>query len=238
MADVDRDLLAATGRRRPRVAIVPTASWPDGEDVFRRWIEQGTAHFEALGAEVEAVELAGREGADDPAIAQAIGEADLVYLSGGKPGHLLDALEGTLAGEAIAAVHARGGTIAGCSAGAMVLVARQPRVGGRRFFRLPVGWRDALGLVEDAAVLPHYDAFPEPLAVAVVLAAPAGTVVLGIDEDTAMIGHGGTWQVRGRGRVTVWRGRHRTRHRAGDVFQLGEPAASLEELDAVGVEDG
>ena len=37
MADVDAALLAATGQTRPRVVILPTASWPDGEDVFRRW---------------------------------------------------------------------------------------------------------------------------------------------------------------------------------------------------------
>ena len=34
MAAVDAELLAASGRSRPRVAILPTASWPDGEAVF------------------------------------------------------------------------------------------------------------------------------------------------------------------------------------------------------------
>jgi cyanophycinase len=231
MLEVDRDLLAATGRGRPRVAIVPTASWPDGEATFRGWIEQGTAHFGALGAEVEPVELRGRDDAADPAWAQAIGEADLVYLSGGKPDHLLEALADTPAGDALRGVHARGGVIAGCSAGAMVLAARQPRLGGRRFFRFPIGWRDALGLVPGVAVLPHYDAFPEVLAAAVALATPRGTTVLGIDEDTAAVGIGGAWQVRGRGRVTVWRGRARTRHRDGEVFRIGEPELDGAELD-------
>jgi cyanophycinase len=226
MEDVDRHLVAATGRARPRVAIVPTASWPDGEETFRRWIEQGRAHFAALGAEVEGVELRTREDALDGACAQAIGEADLVYLSGGKPGHLLDVLAGTPAADALQSVHDRGGIIVGCSAGAMVLAARQPRVGGRRFFRFPTGWQDALGFVERAAVLPHYDAFPEPLAAAVVLAAPRGTVVLGIDEETAAIGRDGAWEVHGRGRVTVWRGRARTRHRQGEAFRIGEELPS------------
>ncbi len=229
MDQVDRDLLAATGRSRPRVAVVPTASWPDGEETFRRWIEQGCAHFTALGAEVEGVEMRTREDAFDGACAQAIGEADLVYLSGGKPAHLLDVLQGTPAGAALRSVHDRHGILAGCSAGAMVLAARQPRVGGRRFFRFPTGWQDALGFVEDAAVLPHYDAFPEVLAAAVVLAAPRGTVILGIDEETAVIGRDGTWQVQGRGRATIWRGRDRTRHRAGDTFRLADPRPSDED---------
>lgn len=231
MDEIDRDLLAATGRTRPRVAIVPTASWPDGEETFQRWLEQGRTHFSALDAEVEGVELRTREDASDAACAQAIGEADLVYLSGGKPDHLLTALEGTPAGAALHAVHGRGGILVGCSAGAMVLAARQPRVGGRRFFRFPTGWRDALGFVELAAVLPHYDAFPEVLAAAVVLAAPRGTVVLGIDEETAAIGRDGAWQVRGSGRVTVWRGSDRTRHRAGESFRLADGMVA-DEADA------
>ncbi len=160
MEATDRELLVALGRARPRVAIVPTASWPDGEAAFRRWLERGILHFEGLGAEAEGVAIRVRDDAFDDACAQAIGEADLVYLSGGKPEHLLDTLAGTPAGAAIRAVHARGGTIAGCSAGAMVLAAHTPRVGGRRFLRFPLGWRDALALVPSSAVLPHYDAFP------------------------------------------------------------------------------
>jgi len=230
MEEVDRDLLAATGRARPRVAIVPTASWPDGNASFLRWIEQGRAHFSALGAEVEGVELRTRLDAFDDACAQAIGEADLVYLSGGKPDHLLGALDGTPAEAALRAVHLRGGIVAGCSAGAMVLAARLPRLRGRRFLRIPIGWRDALCLVEGAAVLPHYDAVPEPLAVVFALASPRGTAVLGIDGETAAVGRDGTWLVRGRGRVTVWRGRARTRHRAGESFRLdGDPEGTPSE---------
>ena len=44
--------------------------------------------------------------------------------------------------------------------------------------------------------------------------------MLGLDEGTAAVGRDGGWQVRGRGRVTVWRGRHRERFRDGDAFRL------------------
>lgn len=224
MQAIDRDLLRAAGRARPRVAVVPTASWPDGDETFRRWIDEGIAHFGALGAEVEGVELRTRSDALDGACAQAIGEADLVYLSGGKPDHLLDVLEGTPACDAIRAVLGRGGVVAGCSAGAMVLASRQARVRGRGL-RFPLGWRPALGLVPESVVLPHYDALPEVLAAAAVLVAPRGTAVLGIDEETALVGRDGSWQVRGRGRVTVWHGARRQRHREGEAFRLeGAPA--------------
>jgi cyanophycinase len=217
MADLDAELLAATGRSRPRVAILPTASYPDGEDVFTRWAAMGVAHFGSLGAEVEPVLVRDREGADDPAAAQAIGEADLVYLSGGKPTYLLDTLAGSAAGRAIVAAHERGAVLAGCSAGAMVLAgnAFDFRV---RLMPWPLRWRPGLGFVPGVSVMPHYDAWPEPLCVLVALQAPRGSVVFGIDEETAVVGRDGLWQVHGRSRVTVWRGRHRDRYRAGEMF--------------------
>ena len=69
------------------------------------------------------------------------------------------------------------------------------------------------------SVVPHYDAWPEPMSALVALQAPRGSVVLGIDEETAVIGRDGAWQVHGAARVTVWRGRRRERHRAGEVFR-------------------
>ncbi|MGH2513274.1 MAG: Type 1 glutamine amidotransferase-like domain-containing protein [Candidatus Limnocylindrales bacterium] len=218
MAAIDAELLATSGRRRPRVAILPTASWPDGEAVFQRWAALGLEHFENLGAEVEVVNVRERPDADDAGYAQAVGEADLVYLSGGKPGHLLATLRGSAVWAAALAAHERGCVLAGCSAGAMVLCAQQARF---RFPpQLPLGFEPGLGVVAGAAVLPHYDRFPETLAAARVARAPGDTVVLGIDENTAAIGRDGAWQVRGTGRVTLWRGLHRERHGSGDTFRF------------------
>ncbi len=223
MAEFDRGLLVATGLTRPRVVILPTASAPDGESTFRTWAEMGVEHFTALGAEVEPVLVRDVAEGHDGAALQAIGEADLVYVSGGHPDHLLRVLRDSPLGPALGAAHARGAVVAGCSAGAMVLVGRTmdfrvlPRL--RLPLPFPIRWPNGLSLVEGIAVLPHYDAWPEPLSALVALQAPKGSVVLGIDEDTAVVGRNGAWQVHGVGRVTVWHGRHRERFRKGEAFR-------------------
>jgi cyanophycinase len=219
MNQVDAGLLAMTGRSRPRVAIVPTASFPDGLDVFERWAAMGVDHFGRLGAEVEPVMIRDRADADDDGHVQALGEADLIYLSGGKPGYLSSVLEGSAAGWELIAAHARGAVLAGCSAGAMALTDQHFDFRRRRL-AWPLRWRPGLGIVPGASVVPHYDAWPEALSALLVLQAPRGTAILGIDEETAAVGRDGSWQVHGRARVTVWRGRRRERFRSGDVFRL------------------
>ena len=219
MSEIDAGLLAATGRRRPRVALLPTASWPDGDEVFRRWASLGVEHFTALGAEVEPVLVRDRLDADDPAHVQAIDEADLVYLSGGKPGHLTETLASSPVGAALVAAHERGAILAGCSAGAMTLAGRHWDLRGRRLL-WPLRWRSGLGIVPGATIIPHYDAFPEAMSALLVFQAPRGLPVIGIDEETAAVGRDGAWQVQGRGRVTVWHGRSRERFRRGEVFRL------------------
>ena len=219
MADLDARLLRSTGRARPRVAVVPTASFPDGEDVFQRWAAMGVEHFSGLGAEVEPVLVRSRVDADDPGAAQAVGEADLVYLSGGKPGYLLSTLAGSAVGQALDGVHRRGGILAGCSAGAIVMA-------GHTFdFRVrlapwPLRWQPGLALAPVVTVVPHYDAWPEPFSALIALQAPRGGAVLGIDAETGAVGRDGAWQVHGRGRVTVWRGRRRERFRDGETFRI------------------
>ncbi len=223
MAEFDRGLLAATGRARPRVVILPTASANDGEAVFQAWADRGVEHFSGLGAEVEPVLVRTVEEARDPAALQALGEADLVYLSGGDPRHLLRVLCESPMGDALANAHARGAVLVGCSAGAMALAGRS--MAFRSLPRLPfpipfpMRWQPALGLADGIVVLPHYDAVPEAFSACIALQVPRGSVAFGIDEHTAVVGRDGAWQVHGSGRVTVWRGRRRERFRRGEAFR-------------------
>jgi cyanophycinase len=220
---VDRLLLDALAARPARVLILPTASAPDGELVFQRWGRMGRDHFRALGAEVEVLEVRDRAGAEDPAMVALAEAADLVYLSGGKPDFLYDTLVDSPLLAACRAAWQRGAALAGCSAGAMVLAAERMSFGAR--VPVPSRWKPGLGFVPGTAVAPHYDRWPETMTAPLVLVAPAGTLVLGIDEETALVGIDGRWTVHGPGRVTVWSGSHRSRHTDGERIDLGQTAA-------------
>jgi cyanophycinase len=208
IAAVDKMLLERVGAT-PRVAVLPTASAPDGPVVSERWAQMGVEHFSQLGATVEPVMLLTRADAGNTKIIDQIASANFVYLSGGKPRYLLETLRGTAAWQAILNVLASGGMVAGCSAGAMAL--------GGEVFDFPQLWRTlpALGLVPGIAVIPHFDEIPAMMVNAINLRRRKVTVI-GIDGSTALVKSNTGWMVLGRGGITVFRGKHKTRYLAGE----------------------
>ena len=80
----------------------------------------------------------------------------------------------------------------------------------------PSAGYEALGAAAGVAIVPHYDARPEPLMAVLAIRAPRDMLMVGIDRDAAMVGRDGLWEVYGTARVTVWRGRRRERHRSGE----------------------
>ena len=82
-------------------------------------------------------------------------------------------------------------------------------------------WVDGLSMLPRAFVMPHFDALEmyEPgLRDRFIGSAPAGSTPVGIDEDTALLGDGETWTVRGAG--AVWVGHDLVPYRDGDRFEL------------------
>ncbi len=206
MAEVDRAILADIGSRHVRVAIVPTAAGL--EDTPRSWIEMGTAHFASLGAEATGIMVLNRRDAEDPRHSAAIEDADWIYFSGGKPGHLIETLSGTAFWSAVLARHRAGAVLAGASAGAMMLGSRTfyfPDGVGAAGVPRRVAVRDALGLLPGILVAPHFDAFPVERWRAWANSWPEGHRMLGIDEDTAIVERADGWIVGGRGRAMVFR---------------------------------
>jgi cyanophycinase-like exopeptidase len=220
MADVERGLLAD---RPPRYVQIPTAAAHEGAATLERWIALGREQAERLGVEAVPVVVHNRAEADDPDLAAQIDGAGLIYLSGGSPTLLAKALRGTAVWTAIEAAWRAGAALAGCSAGAMALTAWVPSL--RRPGQDP---EQGLGVVPHLRVIPHFDRFERrmpDLAGRYLARAPEGTMVVGVDEETALVWDGDTWTVAGQRSVWVLRREGRTPHAAGEVLDLPPPAA-------------
>ena len=200
---MDAAILEATGVRRPRVSVVPTAAAAQNPAMAA---SNGVSYFSSLGADASAAMALGPADAADPGLIAPLAQADVVYLTGGDPAHLLRTLRGSLLLSALRDALARGAVVAGSSAGAMVL-------GSRMRYR---GWIDALGVVGRVTVLPHHErADPEAVAAELAEEAPPEQVVLGIDAMTACFGAGDAWRVLGPGSVTVYKDGAWRRYAAG-----------------------
>lgn len=218
MEAVDASLLAG---RAPRAVFLPTASAPEGPDRVDYWLRLGTEHYGRLGVEPVPLAVLDRRDADDPGHAAAVAGAGLVYLSGGNPGYLADTLRGTAVLAAVLDAWRAGAALAGCSAGACALtaVAGDTRTGATR---------PGLAVVPELVVIPHFDRIEgwRPGIVDTSLAALApGQILVGIDEETALITGEGGWRVDGRRKVWIVEGDGRRRpHPAGAVLTLPAPA--------------
>lgn len=215
---IDAVLLAG---RPPRVVFLPTASALEGPERVDYWIALGVEHYGRLGAQPVPLAVLDRGDADDPAKAAVVAGAGLVYLSGGNPGYLADTLRGTAVLEAILAAWQAGAALAGCSAGACALTALADDT------RAEVT-RPGLAVVPDLVVLPHFDKIegwrPGVVDRRVSALAP-GQVLIGIDEETALMSADEGWRVEGRQKVWIIDpdGR-RTGHEAGTALALPGPA--------------
>ena len=132
-------------------------------------------------------------------LADTVRGAGLIYLSGGHPGFLADVLRGSLLWETIVSEWQNGASLAGCSAGAMAMTSWIPSL--RHPFE---GGVEGLGLLPHLRVIPHFDAFYQrmPSIVDRFLHGKDSRVqLIGIDEETAIVGGPDSWEVTGVGGV-------------------------------------
>lgn len=217
MHDIESWLLEDRPRRYVQLA---TAAAPEGDKVLSTWHHLGAAAAERVGAEQVIVDVRDRASADDPALAALVAGAGLIYLSGGNPTFLAKTLRGSSVWAAIESEWRAGASLAGCSAGAMVLGGyvpdfRHPRHGGV----------DGLGVIPDIRVLPHFDKYSRMIPDFVMRPlVTEGAYVVGVDEDTALVSEGpaedGLWEFRSRGRQSAWRIEADRRHRVNAPLRL------------------
>jgi cyanophycinase len=189
----DRALLDAAGTTD--VLVLPTAAAYEHPE---RAVQTAADWFATLGAKATGLDVLRRPDADDDANAEAVRAARFLYLAGGSPLHLRSVLKESKVWDALVAAWQDGAVVAGSSAGAMVLTDPMvdPRGGA---FTL------GLGLIEQLAVIPHFNSWSPDKAHRTVALAAKGLAVVGIPEQTAVIRDAdGTWRADGVGEVTVY----------------------------------
>ena len=218
-ADIDRRLISG---RDGGVLVLATASAPEGDDVYERWVAKGLAHYEALGIDATAPMLRTIEDAHDPEVVDALQGAALVFFSGGNPAYLSRVLAGSpfwrLLQERVADDRT---AYAGCSAGVACLSDPTYDSDTEDFERV---WAPGLGYFPEVLFAPHWDIIDGwiPGARAFITAsAPANGTLIAIDENTAMVGDGSSWDVHGVGGVYLYQAPSWVaEHRDGASFSL------------------
>ena len=192
--EMDQEIMRATGKDPARVVVIPTAAVTGPAKAAN----DGVTHFAALGGDAAQLMVLDREQAQDDQLAQGVAGADVIYFTGGDPGHLLESLRDSRLLAAILERVEQGAILAGSSAGAMVMGSqmRRPRAGG---------WAPGLGLAAGIVVLPHHER-SDPAEVAQQLQGhlSENLTALGIDAQTGCLGQPGNWRVIGSGKVTVY----------------------------------
>jgi cyanophycinase len=192
-------MLAAAAKPGPAY-VVPTAAARQHPEMA---VANASKWFKQFGVDIEELPVLKRTDANSKSIAEQARAGGLFYIVGGDPGLVAEVLHESRVWTAMFEAWLDGASLAGSSAGAMALCshtlirARFPDHTKRR----PA---EALGLVPNTAVLPHYDTFGRRWVESAQRELP-GVTLLGIDERSAAVWADGSWRAAGPGSVTVIR---------------------------------
>ena len=192
--------------KQPKYIQIPTAAGRESTERLSYWENLGKKQGDLIGVESIFLPIFNREDANNPDLVKQIEDSALMYLSGGDPHYLAETLIGTLVWDVIVNNWQSGASLAGCSAGAMVLSSHIPN------FRLLKSSPTAgLNLLPEIRVIPHFNKFfkwiPESAA-KLLLHVPDDSILIGVDELTAIVKRSGDddWVVFGEAKVHVLNG--------------------------------
>ena len=208
MAELERSLIddgVKNGKTATYIQI-PTAAGQESQSRLNYWRDLGKEQADRLGIESIFLPIFTRKDAFNPEYLNQIQNSSLIYLSGGDPHYLAQSLIGTPLWDVIDQSWQSGSSLAGCSAGAMVLSSHIPHFRFSNKEPTP-----GLNLTPNIRVIPHFDKFfkwiPDSAA-KVLLDVPDKTILIGVDELTAIVKRSGDdhWIVQGKAMVHVLKG--------------------------------
>ena len=206
--------------KKPIYIQIPTAAARESENRINYWRSLGEVAAKSLGVTQSFLPIFTRDDANNPELLKNVDDAALIYLSGGDPHYLAETLRDTLLWDLILKNWQSGGSLAGCSAGAMAFSGYVPH------FRLSRAQpTQGFGLLKEVRVIPHFDKFfkwiPDSAAKHL-LDLPGDSTLIGIDEDTAVVRRANQdWQVWGKGKLHLLKGQTPGQFGAGEFVKLG-----------------
>jgi cyanophycinase len=219
----EQDRMLATQAKPGPAFVVPTAAARQGPQDA---VQHASSWFKQFGLALEELPVLKRADANSKETADIARGGGFFYLVGGDPGLVAQVLQASRVWSAIVDAWLHGASLAGSSAGAMALCSHTLIRASwpNRFNRRPA---DALGLVPDTAVLPHFDTFGHRWVESAQRELPDVTL-LGIDERSAAMWSDGEWRAAGPGSVTVIKGSKTAHFASGSrIAGLPSPARML-----------
>jgi len=194
----------AGGKDVPMV-VIPTAS--GAEDYPADW--SGLRMFKTFGAtNITLLHTKDRKVADSDAFVKPITNARLIWFVGGRQWRLVDSYANTRTQREIENVLARGGVVAGSSAGASILASYMVR-GAREnnYIMMAQGYEEGFGLIKGVAIDQHMLTRNRQDDLEEVVAKHPDVLGIGIDESTAIIVQGQQFEIVGASKVAIHDGR-------------------------------
>ena len=217
---VERWLLDRSRNPAGLVLVCPTAAAHEGDESYDGWANKGLNHYGAIDVPAEVLPLKTREDAERDDVIARLDDASAIFFSGGNPARLTQVVLGTPFWAALEAAILDGLPYAGCSAGVACLTELTYDSDGEE---LDSVWAPGIGYVHNALFAPHWDIVDTWIPGATEFIAGSvkpGQTFIALDEETAMMGDGRSWQVRGTAKVHVLRDGEWTRYADGDTFEL------------------
>ncbi len=222
----DQDRLLASAAGPGPAFVVPTAA---ARQEPGRAVAHATKWFKQFGLELQDLPILRRADANSKELAALARTGGFFYLVGGDPGLVAQVLRSSRVWDAIFEAWRDGSSLAGSSAGAMALCSHSliRATWPNRFNRRPT---EALGLVPETAVLPHFETFGHRWVESAERELP-GTTLLGIDERSAAVWMKDEWRAAGPGSVTVIKGAKTAKFASGSrVSGMNAPVRMLPTL--------
>ncbi|HYM25458.1 MAG TPA: cyanophycinase [Vicinamibacterales bacterium] len=194
----------AGGRDQPLV-VVPTAGGAETYDqdcpCLKMFKDFGVTHITVL-------HTTDRKVADSEEFVKPLTTAKAVWFVGGRQWHLVDSYLHTRTQREVEKVLERGGVVGGSSAGASILSSYMVRgAHENNYIMMAPGYEEGFGLIKGVAIDQHMLTRNRQDDLEAVVAKHPDVLGIGLDESTAIIVRGQTFEVTGASKIAIHDGR-------------------------------